>query len=40
MTGFVLAGVGHRTAEGSNFLVVKSGIHLILNVSFIFDLIY
>ncbi|TYZ62791.1 hypothetical protein PybrP1_003598 [[Pythium] brassicae (nom. inval.)] len=24
VTGFILAGVGHRTAEGSNFLVVKS----------------
>jgi len=24
VTGFVLAGVGHRTVEGSNFLVVKS----------------
>lgn len=23
MTGFLLAGVGHRTAEGSNFLIVK-----------------
>jgi V-type H+-transporting ATPase subunit F len=25
VTGFVLAGVGHRNAEGSNFLVVKAG---------------
>lgn len=25
VTGFVLAGVGHRTVEGCNFLVVKSG---------------
>lgn len=25
VTGFVLAGVGHRTVEGQNFLVVKSG---------------
>uniref|UniRef100_A0A7S1VV45 V-type proton ATPase subunit F n=1 Tax=Grammatophora oceanica TaxID=210454 RepID=A0A7S1VV45_9STRA len=23
VTGFLLAGVGHRTAEGANFLVVK-----------------
>jgi len=23
VTGFLLAGVGHRTAEGSNFLIVK-----------------
>lgn len=23
VTGFILAGVGHRTAEGTNFLVVK-----------------
>ncbi len=23
VTGFILAGVGHRTPEGSNFLVVK-----------------
>ena len=23
MTGFVLAGVGHRTAEGQNFFIVK-----------------
>ena len=25
MTGFILAGVGHRNSEGQNFLVVKSG---------------
>jgi hypothetical protein len=25
VTGFLLAGVGHRTAEKSNFLVVKPG---------------
>ena len=25
VTGFVLAGVGHRTVEGCNFLVVKPG---------------
>mmetsp|Transcript_11271 Transcript_11271/g.34740 ORF Transcript_11271/g.34740 Transcript_11271/m.34740 type:complete len:120 (-) Transcript_11271:35-394(-) len=25
VTGFLLAGVGHRTAENSNFLVVKEG---------------
>ena len=25
VTGFVLAGVGHRNVEGSNFLVVKEG---------------
>lgn len=24
VTGFLLAGVGHRTAEGSNFLIVKN----------------
>mmetsp|Transcript_38131 Transcript_38131/g.46521 ORF Transcript_38131/g.46521 Transcript_38131/m.46521 type:complete len:119 (+) Transcript_38131:24-380(+) len=24
VTGFLLAGVGHRTASGSNFLIVKS----------------
>nr|CCA20450.1 H or Na translocating Ftype putative [Albugo laibachii Nc14] len=24
VTGFILAGIGHRTAEGSNFLVVNS----------------
>ena len=23
MTGFLLAGIGHRNAEGSNFLIVK-----------------
>ncbi|CAI5739179.1 unnamed protein product [Peronospora destructor] len=23
VTGFILAGIGHRTAEGTNFLVVK-----------------
>jgi len=23
VTGFLLAGIGHRTAEGSNFLIVK-----------------
>ena len=28
VTGFVLAGVGHRTAESSNFLVVKEGTPL------------
>ena len=25
VTGFLLAGVGHRNAEGQNFLVVKPG---------------
>ena len=25
MTGFVLAGIGHRTVEGQNFLIVKQG---------------
>jgi len=25
VTGFLLAGVGHRTMEGANFLVVKNG---------------
>lgn len=24
VTGFVLAGVGHRTAEGQNFLIVRA----------------
>lgn len=24
VTGFVLAGIGHRTVEGQNFLVVKA----------------
>jgi len=28
VTGFLLAGVGHRTAEGSNFLVVKQDTQL------------
>lgn len=26
VTGFVLAGVGHRTIEGQNFLIVKQGL--------------
>ena len=26
VTGFLLAGVGHRTAEKTNFLVVKPGL--------------
>lgn len=25
VTGFVLAGIGHRTIEGQNFLIVKGG---------------
>jgi hypothetical protein len=25
VTGFILAGIGHRNVEGQNFLVVKSG---------------
>lgn len=25
VTGFLLSGVGHRTVEGANFLVVKPG---------------
>ena len=25
VTGFILAGIGNRTAEGTNFLVVKPG---------------
>lgn len=25
MIGFLLAGIGHRNAEGQNFLVVKPG---------------
>lgn len=28
VTGFLLAGVGHRTAQGSNFLVVKQDTQL------------
>lgn len=28
VTGFLLAGVGHRTAEGSNFLIVKPDTQL------------
>lgn len=28
MTGFLLAGVGHRTAQGSNFLIVKQDTKL------------
>ena len=35
MTGFVLAGVGHRTLEGQNFLVVKNGIiYIVLMLSY------
>mmetsp|Transcript_3121 Transcript_3121/g.7314 ORF Transcript_3121/g.7314 Transcript_3121/m.7314 type:complete len:122 (-) Transcript_3121:28-393(-) len=30
VTGFLLAGVGHRDAEGSNFLVVDGDTHLTL----------
>jgi V-type H+-transporting ATPase subunit F len=30
VTGFILAGVGHRTAEGTNFLVVKPSMELFL----------
>jgi hypothetical protein len=33
VTGFVLAGVGHRTVEGQNFLVVKSGGHCLFFIS-------
>lgn len=25
VTGFILAGIGHRNVEGQNFLIVKSG---------------
>lgn len=25
MTGFILAGIGHRNSDGENFLVVKAG---------------
>jgi V-type H+-transporting ATPase subunit F len=25
VTGFLLAGVGHRTVDGQNFLIVKQG---------------
>lgn len=28
VTGFLLAGVGHRTAQGSNFLIVKADTKL------------
>mmetsp|Transcript_21113 Transcript_21113/g.60265 ORF Transcript_21113/g.60265 Transcript_21113/m.60265 type:complete len:116 (-) Transcript_21113:230-577(-) len=28
VTGFLLAGVGHRTADGSNFLIVKQDTKL------------
>lgn len=28
VTGFLLAGVGHRTAEGANFLIVKQDTQL------------
>ena len=28
VTGFLLAGIGHRTAQGSNFLVVKQDTKL------------
>lgn len=28
VTGFVLAGVGHRNSEGSNFLIVKPGTEI------------
>ncbi len=31
VTGFLLAGVGHRTTEGANFLVVKPGGWLVLS---------
>jgi V-type H+-transporting ATPase subunit F len=30
VTGFLLAGIGHRTAEGSNFLIVKQDTKLQL----------
>ncbi len=31
VTGFILAGIGHRTVDGENFLVVKPGtLYLII----------
>jgi len=32
VTGFILAGVGHKSTDSSNFLVVKSGIESIHHV--------
>lgn len=29
VVGFLLAGVGHRTVEGQNFLVVKQGSRIL-----------
>lgn len=26
VTGFVLAGIGHRNVEGQNFLIIKKGL--------------
>ena len=26
VTGFLLAGIGHRTVDGQNFLIVKQGL--------------
>ena len=34
VTGFLLAGVGHRNAEGQNFLVVKPGKSTCMLFSF------
>ena len=28
VTGFILAGIGHRNVEGQNFLIVKPGRHI------------
>ena len=28
VTGFILAGIGHRNVEGQNFLIVKPGRHV------------
>ena len=32
VTGFILAGVGHRNVEGQNFLIVKSGWQESFNI--------
>ena len=33
VTGFLLAGVGHRNAEGQNFLVVKPGKNPLIDTN-------
>lgn len=35
VTGFILAGIGHRTAEGTNFLVVKSSASTVFLKGFL-----